>query len=75
MTIDEVKRIYIAAGGPDDHGQVDWVDIHREIEQVIAAKTDFAGGRIIDWWACWDREYTATAFARRVRQAARKNMP
>lgn len=71
MTLDEAKRIYIAAGGPDDHNQVDWVDIHREIEAMIAAPSNFAAGRIIDWWGCWEPKYTATAFAKRVRDAAK----
>lgn len=69
MTRDESRRLYVGAGGPDDHCALDWEHIHREMEQLVSAKSDCAAGRMIAWWGCWDRQYTATAFARRVRQA------
>lgn len=67
MTIAEAKRLYISNGGPRDHSENEWKDIRQEMEEIIAAKTDYAAGRIIDWWGCWDRKYTATAWARRIR--------
>jgi len=70
MTIEQVKQLYISAGGPTDHQDSEWTDIHKEMEQVVAAKSDRAGGKIIAWWDCWDRKKTATSFARKVRTSA-----
>lgn len=69
MTITQAKWLYIKAGGPGDHTQSEWKDIHREMEAVVAAKSDRAAGDIIRWWDCWDNECTATAFARAIRKA------
>lgn len=71
MTQDQAKKLYIAAGGPDDHSDREWMDIHQEMEAICAAKSDRAAANTIRWWDCWDPKYTATAFARRVRQAYR----
>jgi hypothetical protein len=68
MTRAEARKLYVGAGGPNDHQPSDWESIHREMESVVAAKSVRAAGRTIDWWGCWDRKYTATAFARRVRE-------
>ena len=68
MTLDQAKRIYEAAAGTDAHySNAEWRDVHAEVEQIVAAKSDRAAGRVIGWWVCWDRKYTATAFARKVR--------
>ena len=74
MTLDEAKRIYLAASYPEvpHHSDKDWRNIHAEREQIVAAKSDRAAGKIIEWWGCWDEDdksgkYTATAFARKVR--------
>lgn len=45
MTLEEARNLYISAGGPDDHGPDEWQDIHREIEAVVAARSDRAAGR------------------------------
>jgi hypothetical protein len=67
MTKNEAKKLYIGAGGPDNHSESEWVDIHKEMQAIVEAKTSFAAGRTIDWWGCWDKKLTATGFARRVR--------
>jgi hypothetical protein len=69
MTLIEAKNLYIEAGGPDDHGASEWEDIHKEIQALVEAKSDRAAGKTILWWDCWDAKYTATAFARRVRNS------
>jgi len=69
MTRTEARRLYIAAGGPSDHSPGEWESIHREMDAIVAAGSDRAAGRTIAWWGCWDRTYTATAFARSVREA------
>jgi hypothetical protein len=68
MTLDQAKQLYIAAGGPKDHTDFDWQEIHKEIEAVVAAKSDRAAGSIIFWWDCWRKGHTATAFARKIRE-------
>lgn len=72
MTIDRAKQLYIGAGGPSNHSPDEWASIHREIEAIVAAKSDRAAGRVIDWWGCWDRRHTATEFVRRVRELTNK---
>ena len=67
MTRSQSKQLYIAAGGPNDHSDSEWNDIHEEMKAIVAAKSEREAARVIDWWGCWDRKYTATAFARRVR--------
>ena len=69
MTQDQAKQLYIAAGGPDDYDDGEWKQIHQGIEAICAAKSDRAEAEPIRWWGCWQPKYTATAFARRVRQA------
>lgn len=71
MTIAEAKRIYIGAGGPADHTPREWDDIQVEMEDVVRATSDRAGGRVILWWDCWDKNCTATRFARRIRELHR----
>lgn len=68
MTLLQAKRLYIGAGGPDDHSDSEWAKIHQEMGAVVSAKTEYAAGRIISWWGCWHPQYTQTAFARRVRK-------
>lgn len=72
MTIDRAKQLYIGAGGPSNHSPDEWASIHREIEAIVAAKSDRAAGRIITWWECWNGRHTATAFARMVRELNNK---
>jgi len=74
LTIAQAKRLYVIGGGQDGYGYTpsEWQDIRKEMEQIINAKSDHAGGRLIDWWGCWDHELTATAFARKVREAWKK---
>lgn len=68
MTLAQAKRLYIGAGGPDDHSDSEWNEIHEEMGAIVSAKTEYAAGRLIHWWSCWDSKYTQTAFARRVRK-------
>lgn len=44
----------------------------REMRSLVAARTSRIAGREIAWWACWDRDYTAAGFARRVRREWRR---
>ena len=67
MTIAQAKEIYVFAGGNPDHSESEWNDITKEINAVVNARSDRAAGQIIQWWGCWDRKLTATAFARKVR--------
>jgi hypothetical protein len=67
MTTEQAMRLYVAAGGHNDHSADEREHIRTEMQAIVAAKSDRAAGRTIDWWGCWDRTYTATAFARRVR--------
>ena len=69
MTLELAKKLYIEAGGYSGHLTGEWKDIHKEMESLISAKSDRAAGRLIDWWGCWDKGYTATAFARRIRRS------
>lgn len=67
MTRNQARHLYIHAGGPDDHSEAEWEEIHREMQAIIDAPSDRAAGRIVSWWGCWSKTNTATAFARRVR--------
>ena len=69
ITVQQAQRIYISAGGPNEYYPAEWENIRREMEAVINAKSDRAAGRTIDWWGCWTPRDTATAFARKVREA------
>jgi hypothetical protein len=69
MTLSQAKQLYIGAGGPSDHSDSEWQDIHKEMKAIVDAKSDRTAGKTILWWDCWDKKYTATAFARRVRQS------
>lgn len=69
LTMKQAKQLYIDAGGPDDHGDEEWADIQKEMEAILNAPTDFKAGQLIQWWGCWDRKLTATAFARRIRES------
>jgi hypothetical protein len=72
MTRERAKQIYISAGGNPDHSESEWNNVHKEMEGVVSEKSDRMAAKHIVWWACWDRNYTATAFARRVRAAMGK---
>lgn len=70
LTIALAKKAYIAACG---NGGLSaclwyWKEVRDDLQGVVDAKSDRAAGRTIDWWGCWDRKLTATAFARRVRE-------
>ena len=75
MTREEARKLYVGAGGPDSHQDSEWESIHSEMAAVVAAASDRAAGRTIAWWGCWDRKFTATAFARRVRESHKKGEP
>ena len=47
-------------------------DIAKEMRRVMGARTDRGAGRVISGWMCWDRDYTATTFARKIRAQARE---
>ena len=74
MTEREAIRLYVKA--LESFGFVKYRDfdisdpaaIAQEMRDVVAAKSDRAAGAVIQWWGCWDEKYTATRFARRVRQ-------
>jgi hypothetical protein len=70
VTQEEAFKLYVAAGGNPDHSFSEKEDILKEVEAVIAAKSDRAAGRVIQWWECWNPYYSATAFARRIRVRA-----
>lgn len=72
LSLEQAKRLYVQAGGPNDHSEETWIEIHEEMQEVVDAKSDRAAGEKIKWWDCWEKKYTATAFARRVRSAAMK---
>jgi hypothetical protein len=72
MNREQAKTIYVAAGGQAQHHKTEWNEIHKEMEKIVAARTDRGAGLTILWWGCWDARYTATAFARRVRDAYRQ---
>lgn len=73
MTLDQAKSCYLAAAGDanrwEDYSPREQADIHQEMDRIVAVKTDRAAAKVIHWWGCWDSRYTATAFARRVRNA------
>jgi hypothetical protein len=50
------------------HGEIFWEDIRDDLQKVITAKSDRAAGRIIQYWKAWDKEITATCFARFIRR-------
>lgn len=67
ISLTEAKKLYINAGGPNDHCENEWKDIQQEMQTIIESKSDRSAGKTILWWGCWDNKYTATAFARKVR--------
>lgn len=80
MTLERAKQIYISAGGPDDYDDKNWEAIREEMAAVVAAESDEAAGKLIEWWGCWEsRGELPEHFARRVRKAnvsaKRKRMP
>ena len=71
MNIREVKKLYRSAVEgevTDSEGDYWWQDVRREMELVVAAKSDRSAARVIAWWGCWDRKLTAISVARKVRQ-------
>ena len=71
MTLDQAKTLYRMAVDPDadfNVGIYEWPSIHEEMQQVVAAKSDRAAGKVIQWWDCWDRTDTATKQARLIRK-------
>lgn len=77
MTIKQAIALHELASGDDidrAYTPSEQLDIHQEIEAIVAAKSDRSAARIILWWNCWDRNHTATAFCRRVREAYRKGL-
>lgn len=72
MLRDEAKRLYLSQAGNEEANRDDWKEIHAEMEAVVAAKSDRAAGRVIEWWGDWEHWHTTpTAFARRFREAYR----
>lgn len=71
MTTTQAQILYRKAGGGEDayYSPDEWEDVRKEMETIVAAKSDISAGRIIEWWGCWDVKYTKTAFARKIRQA------
>ena len=69
MTIDQAKQLYFIVVGKADYTASEWESIRTELQQVVEATSDRAGGDVIRWWDCWDRNYTATSFARKIREA------
>lgn len=70
LTLEQARRLYVAGGGIilQHHSQGEWEYVRDEMQAMVDAKTDRAAGRVIEWWGCWHKRDTATAFARRVRQ-------
>jgi hypothetical protein len=73
MTLETAKQIYIDAGGYMYHSESEWASVHKEMEAIVAASSNRSAAKIIEWWCCWDRNYTATAFAKRVRASYMKH--
>lgn len=77
MTLDQVMSIYAeaiepttpAAGGRDW-----WLQVHKEVEAVVAAPSNTAAAGIIDWWHYDWRKVgdSPTRAASRIRKAAAK---
>ena len=75
MTIIQAKELYLSVAGEDArYLESEWEDIHKEMEDVVSAKSDRAAANIIRWWDCWDEKYTATQFARRLRNKWKENL-
>ena len=69
MNLEQAKKLYLSGGGINDYSESEWKDIHREMEAIVAAKSDRAAARIIDWWGCWTPRDNATMYARKIREA------
>ena len=72
MDLQTAKKLYRESGGNEDYSSSEWEDIRKELETIVAAKSDRAAGQTIMWWGCWDKKLTAMAFARRIRENYRK---
>lgn len=76
LTLAQARQLYIA--GTNDYVPVstfsasEWKEIHAEMQRIVDAPSARQAAKVIKWWGCWDRNYTMTAFARRVREAAKK---
>lgn len=70
MTDDQAIRVYVDCF----HRAVCCVkersDIINEMRAVVAAESDQAGGKIIEWWDCWGPRDTSTMAARKIRRRA-----
>lgn len=70
MTREQALQLYTKALGYDRFCEESWKDgTHREMEGVVAAKSDRAGGKVIAWWGTWKRGCTPTGTAHKIRQA------
>ena len=47
----------------------EWPTIIQEMRDVVAAKSDRAAGKVIEFWGCWDARRTATGDAKKIRKA------
>ena len=74
MTLEKSKSLYMTVLGVNEsyHSASEWEDIHNELEKVVAARTDRSATRPIMWWGCWDRNFTAIGFVRKIRELNRK---
>ena len=68
MTLEQAKQLYTSQDPDASLCESDWVHVHREMEEVVSAKSDREAAKVIEWWSCWDRYFTATRFAHRLRK-------
>ena len=70
MTLEQARRLYEVDPHCDwrVHNNDERDSILKEMEGVVEAKSDRAGGETVLWWNCWDTKFTATGYARKVRQ-------
>jgi hypothetical protein len=62
-------ELYLNAVDPEaEFGDREWEAIHKEMLAVVTAPSDRRAANIIRWWGCWDRKFSATACARKIRQ-------
>lgn len=72
MTLAEAKRLYCKAVtdgfAESEQGQEWWAEVRQEMQDVVAAKSDRAGAKVIRWWCDWDFGMSATKQARLIRE-------